>query len=80
MTPHTCDRITTPPGTSFELSFVFCLIVVFHCLVCMFIVYVHFFLLFVYTLQFLYILFMHCIILPHASHVLIFSSTHKVLG
>ena len=80
MTPHTCNIMTTPLGTSRGLSFFFFLIIVFYYLVYVFIFNMHFFLLFAYMLEFLYILFMHCIILPHVSPVLIFESTHRLLS
>jgi hypothetical protein len=59
----TCDRMATPLGTGIVFNIIG-LSFVFLC--------VNFF------FVFCFVLFMHCIKFSHASHVLIFESTHKL--
>jgi hypothetical protein len=70
-TPYMCGRMANPLGTLW-IKFCFCLIIMFYCLVCVFIVNMNFLYLFLTRFNVCTYLFMHCIELPHASHALIF--------
>ena len=66
MTPHTCDRMTTPLGTLLT-KLCFCLIIVFYCLVCV-IVNIYFLILHI-RFNFVHIC-LHCKIASCIIHIL----------